>query len=580
MQTKTRSKPLLGLSALALLIGLSFASSSNVKSDLSHAVQTIQSVIFAPATTPNHSPIQLKGQGNKVHIKGKVLMTNDASNTLAASAENAQLYYGRDNTLDANNAAMLYGTKNKVYGQENTSIGGTQNHIGLDNKSSEKNLIIWGLWHTLDWNTSSIIGGRDIITKGNKNLILFGKQKTLNGNQNYALGSYINNQAQSNNFIWWDNKLRTPKERLIMPSSSNTFIIRSANGLGVNTNMPQGQGVTVNGMVQLGNENLTCNAKTLGAMKFQEINKNGKTEGCFYTCEKHGNEIKWYAMAKQACGAKQNTPVQPPVQPNPDPGNGENQNPTPNPEPEKCKVWIDFHSDKLVWGEGNKSLFLYTSAAGFDNVRSTIRESGLKSTNKSTYFRINSDRWNSYHGTFQIWDTLGSIDYTNQTRPIWSLGENRTSEENDYLITINAFEVETNRPLKWRNCDDTFKLVQCGQGSIPTANGCKSFNSWTIGNQPSEGTCEPAPLPKAHCYSSIWRASDLCCSDKGYTGCSPSETYYWSTFDSNAFCNRYHTYTEKSCEMQSYSITERFHNNIHLDTWTFPQTQNCVFKSK
>lgn len=69
-------------------------------------------------------------------------MTNDASNTLATSAENAQLYYGRDNTLDANNAAMLYGTKNKVYGQENTSIGGTQNHIGLDNKSSEKNLII------------------------------------------------------------------------------------------------------------------------------------------------------------------------------------------------------------------------------------------------------------------------------------------------------------------------------------------------------------------------------------------------------------------------------------------------------
>lgn len=123
-----------------------------------------------------------------------------------------------------------------------------------------------------------------------------------------------------------------------MPASSNTFIIRSANGLGVNTNMPQGQGVTVNGMVQLGNENVTCNAKTLGAMKFQEINKNGKTEGCFYTCEKHGNEIKWYAMAKQACGAKQNTPVQPTVQPNPDPGNGENQNPTPNPEPEKCKV--------------------------------------------------------------------------------------------------------------------------------------------------------------------------------------------------------------------------------------------------
>lgn len=72
-------------------------------------------------------------------------------------------------------------------------------------------------------------------------------------------------------------------------------------------------------MVQLGNENVTCNAKTLGAMKFQEINKNGKTEGCFYTCEKHGNEIKWYAMAKQACGAKQNAPVQPPVQPNPDP---------------------------------------------------------------------------------------------------------------------------------------------------------------------------------------------------------------------------------------------------------------------
>lgn len=49
-------------------------------------------------------------------------MTNDASNTLATSAENAQLYYGRDNTLDANNAAMLYGVDNKLYGTENTNI--------------------------------------------------------------------------------------------------------------------------------------------------------------------------------------------------------------------------------------------------------------------------------------------------------------------------------------------------------------------------------------------------------------------------------------------------------------------------
>lgn len=318
MQTKTRSKPLLGLSALALLIGLSFASSSNVKSDLSHAVQTIQSVIFAPATTPNHSPIQLKGQGNKVHIKGKVLMTNDASNTLATSAENAQLYYGINNTLDAANSAMLYGKGNKIYGNYNSEIGWNNNHIGINNANSQSNLVIWGNQATINWNHSTIIGGTFNIIKGNKNLILFGKQKTINGDQNYAFGSYINNQNQSNNFIWGDNQERRSNQR-IRPASSNTFIIRSANGLGVNTNTPQGQGVTVNGMVQLGNENVTCNAKTLGAMKFQEINKNGKTEGCFYTCEKHGNEIKWYAMAKQACGAKQNAPVQPPVQPNPDP---------------------------------------------------------------------------------------------------------------------------------------------------------------------------------------------------------------------------------------------------------------------
>lgn len=100
-----------------------------------------------------------------------------------------------------------------------------------------------------------------------------------------------------------------------MPASSNTFIIRSANGLGVNTNTPQGQGVTVNGMVQLGNENLTCNAKTLGAMKFQEINKNGKTQGCFYACEQHGDQYHWSIMF--ACGAPFTPLPNPPVPPTP-----------------------------------------------------------------------------------------------------------------------------------------------------------------------------------------------------------------------------------------------------------------------
>lgn len=74
-------------------------------------------------------------------------------------------------------------------------------------------------------------------------------------------------------------------------------------------------------MVQLANENLDCNTKTLGAMKFEEIIKNGKPEGCFFACEKHGSEIKWFPMAKEACGAKEVAPKNPenPVTPMPAP---------------------------------------------------------------------------------------------------------------------------------------------------------------------------------------------------------------------------------------------------------------------
>lgn len=123
MQTKTRSKPLLGMTALSLLVGLSLASSNNVKSDLSHAVQTIQSVIFAPAQpASNDSTIELKAEGSQVQIKGKVINTNNDTNTLGTQTTNSQLYYGTNNTLDATNSAMLYGRENKVYGNKNSSI--------------------------------------------------------------------------------------------------------------------------------------------------------------------------------------------------------------------------------------------------------------------------------------------------------------------------------------------------------------------------------------------------------------------------------------------------------------------------
>lgn len=131
MQTKTRSKPLIGITALSLLVGLSLASNSEVKNDLSHAVQSIHQVIFTSNTKPeNQKTVELKADGSQVQIQGKVLNTSAGmGNSLSQNSQNSQLYYGKKNSIAGSNSAILYGRNNTIKGNQNAIIGGYKNKI-------------------------------------------------------------------------------------------------------------------------------------------------------------------------------------------------------------------------------------------------------------------------------------------------------------------------------------------------------------------------------------------------------------------------------------------------------------------
>lgn len=113
-------------------------------------------------------------------------------------------------------------------------------------------------------------------------------------------------QPRDNVFAWSDNKSRLPL--FFDPGADGVFLIRSANGIGIGTDNPSVKGVDVNGMIQIGDEDVVCNADTAGTMKFQE--GKGDQAGCFCSC----NGSQWVAMSPSKnciknCPAISSTPV-------------------------------------------------------------------------------------------------------------------------------------------------------------------------------------------------------------------------------------------------------------------------------
>lgn len=121
--------------------------------------------------------------------------------------------------------------------------------------------------------------------EGDRNVILAGSNTTVKGEGNFVAGTNINFDPHSSDhkvnssFVWSDNKNRISGKNFT-PQQSNSFYIRAAGGVAIGKDSPEfAEGVDVAGMVQIADQNVSCSADTLGAMKFN-------AQSCFCACIK------------------------------------------------------------------------------------------------------------------------------------------------------------------------------------------------------------------------------------------------------------------------------------------------------
>ena len=284
-----RNKFLIFLSSF-IIFGLVAASSLaqiNVKSDLSNAVQNIQKVYFSPDGVRNPDPnknILVELQNGVVKIHGKVLLEKPGGENQIVS--------------DASGAILIMGKKNKIYGMNDIILGGTENAIFTGAKNAG---IFWGnknriyTWDTsfifggkktaISWNNSVVLGWTSNEIYGSNSYILWWSNKIVRWNHNIVAGSNIEFNKQRNNvFAWSDSKERRPADKLFQPGMDKVFLVRAANGIGINTPEPKVHGIDVaDGTFQISDQPwLACDDTTNGAMKFKKGDNN--QAGCFCYC--------------------------------------------------------------------------------------------------------------------------------------------------------------------------------------------------------------------------------------------------------------------------------------------------------
>ena len=286
-----RNKFLIFLASF-IIFGLVAASSLaqiNVKSDLSNAVQNIQKVYFSPDGVRNPDPnknILVELQNGVVKIHGKVLIEKPGGENQIVS--------------DASGAILIMGKENKIYGMNDIILGGTNNEIeknatnagifgGRDNKihSGEKNFIFWGTDNRIAGTQSVIMWGQhNRILSGKNNYLLAGSDKSVKGNDNILAGKNIKFKEPRNDvFAWSDSKKRNyPEKTDFEPEMDKVFLVRAANGIGINTPEPKVHGIDVaDWTFQISDQPwLACDDTTNGAMKFKKGDNN--QAGCFCYC--------------------------------------------------------------------------------------------------------------------------------------------------------------------------------------------------------------------------------------------------------------------------------------------------------
>ena len=284
-----RNKFLIFLASF-IIFGLVAASSLaqiNVKSDLSNAVQNIQKVYFSPDGVRNPDPnknILVELQNGVVKIHGKVLIEKPGGENQIVS--------------DASGAILIMGKENKIYGMNDIILGGTNNEIeknatnagifgGRDNKihSGEKNFIFWGTDNRIVGTQSVIMWGQhNRILSGKNNYLLAGSDKTIQGTNNIVAGKNIKFKEPRNDVFAWSDSYPDHDIPTFSPAMDKVFLVRAANGIGINTPEPKVHGIDVaDGTFQISDQPwLACDDTTNGAMKFKKGDNN--QAGCFCYC--------------------------------------------------------------------------------------------------------------------------------------------------------------------------------------------------------------------------------------------------------------------------------------------------------
>lgn len=238
----------------------------------------------------------------KVHAQVNSTNIAGTNNQILAGSSNSFIGAGLSNSLQGSGSAIVSGTANAIVGSPNNSFigGGERNFIGIgwntvvvagaDNTNyASRSVIVGGRWNTIESNSfSSTISGGERNTIRSVNTNLFGRllAATVSGGQSNLVGSNgfagtigggrlnqalapgatvpggLNNIASGSNslaagsyavasntgtFVWSDSS----STNTFASSTNNQFLIRATGGVGINTNNPGTNALSVRGRTLL-----------------------------------------------------------------------------------------------------------------------------------------------------------------------------------------------------------------------------------------------------------------------------------------------------------------------------------------
>ena len=231
--------------------------------------------------SPNDfEPIKVEANGSAVEIRqGLIAGVVSGSNSNTVASPNGTIAGGKRNSIGANamNSTIGAGEQNVVNAPNSVIGAGLINQI---HQSAKNSFIGGGTQNTINNENSSIAGGENNEISAD-NAVVLGNENTIlaSATNSIALGQK-NKIGKSGTFAWsdYDNtqyKLMQNKE-FLEPQNTNTFLVRSKNGMGINKNeAPSGVNVAIEGSVQIHKEGLIGTSNTIGGTFETD-------EGCYY----------------------------------------------------------------------------------------------------------------------------------------------------------------------------------------------------------------------------------------------------------------------------------------------------------